>query len=164
MVDRFLFDLRKETYRPYKKENDKLFYINTSSNHPRSIIKQIPTSVSHRLSDNFANEEIFNNAKTEYENALKTSGHTADLEFNPNLTHMFLYIINLDFDISFLKTVQILTKLQDQNAVSQETSELLNFILAATWVYMCAQKVLFNTGIKLMSRLILIFIYLIYDD
>ena len=78
------FDLRKETYRPYKKENDKLFYINTSSNHPRSIIKQIPASVSHRLSDNSANEEIFNNAKTEYENALKTSGHTADLEFNPN--------------------------------------------------------------------------------
>ena len=78
------FDLRKETYRPYKKENDKLFYINTSSNHPRSIIKQIPTSISHRLSDNSANEEIFNNAKTEYENALKTSGHTADLEFNPN--------------------------------------------------------------------------------
>ena len=78
------FDLRKETYRPYEKENDKLFYINTSSNHPRSIIKQISTSVSHRLSDNSANEEIFNNAKTEYENALKTSGHTADLEFNPN--------------------------------------------------------------------------------
>ena len=61
-----------------------LFYINTSSNHPRSIIKQIPTSVSHRLSDNSTNEEIFNNAKTEYDNALKTSGHTADLEFNPN--------------------------------------------------------------------------------
>ena len=78
------FDLRKETYRPYKKENDKLFYINTSSNQPRSIIKQIPTSVGHRLSDNSANEEIFNKAKTEYENALKTSGHTADLEFNPN--------------------------------------------------------------------------------
>ena len=78
------FDLRIETYRPYKKENDKLFYINTSSNHPRSIIKQIPTSISHRLSDNSANEKIFNNAKTEYENALKTSGHTADLEFNPN--------------------------------------------------------------------------------
>ena len=79
------FDLRKETFRPYKKENRKLFYINTSSNHPRSIIKQIPTSVSHRLSDNSANEEIFNNAKTEYENALKTSGHTAGLEFNSNL-------------------------------------------------------------------------------
>ena len=35
------FDLRKETYRPYKKENDELFYINTSSNHPRSIIKKL---------------------------------------------------------------------------------------------------------------------------
>ena len=77
------FDLRKETYRPYKK-NDKLFYINISSNHPRSIIKQISTPVSHRLSDNSTHEVSFNNAKTEYENALKTSGHTADLEFNPN--------------------------------------------------------------------------------
>ena len=76
--------LQKETYWPYKKENDKLFYINTSSNHPRTIIKQIPASVSRRLSDNSANEEIFNNAKTEYEDALRTSGHTANLEFNPN--------------------------------------------------------------------------------
>ena len=76
--------LQKKTYRPYKKANDKLFYINTSSNHPRIIIKQIPASVSRRLSDNSANEEIFNNAKTEYEDALRTSGHTANLEFNPN--------------------------------------------------------------------------------
>ena len=56
--------LQKETYRPYEIENDKLFYINTSSNHPRTIIKQIPASASRRLSDNFANEEISNNAKT----------------------------------------------------------------------------------------------------
>ena len=47
--------LQKETYRPYKKENDKLFYINTSSNHLRTIIKQIPASVSCRLSENSAN-------------------------------------------------------------------------------------------------------------
>ena len=77
-------DFLDVTYQPYKKENDKLFYINTSSNHPRTIIKQIPASVSCRKSDNSANEEIFNNAKTEYEDALRTSGHTANLEFNPN--------------------------------------------------------------------------------
>ena len=29
------FNLTNGTYRPYKKENDKLMYINTSSNHPR---------------------------------------------------------------------------------------------------------------------------------
>ena len=78
------FSLQKETYRPYKKENKKLFHISTSSNHPRTIIKQIPASVSRRLSDNSANEEIFNIAKTEYEDALRSSGHTASLEFNPN--------------------------------------------------------------------------------
>ena len=61
-----------------------MFYIKTSSNHPRTITEQIPASVSRRLSDYSAKEEIFNNAKTEYKDALRTSGHTAYLEFNPN--------------------------------------------------------------------------------
>ena len=78
------FNLPKETFRPYKKENDKLFYINTSSNHPRTIIKQILASISCRLLDNSASEEIFNNAKTEYEDALNDSRHMADLEFTLN--------------------------------------------------------------------------------
>lgn len=31
------FNLNNDTYRPYKKENDKLLYINTSSNHPTQL-------------------------------------------------------------------------------------------------------------------------------
>ena len=75
------FNLNNSTYQPYKKEDNQLLYINTSSNHPPSIIKQIPTSISRRLSDNSSNEEIFNTAKTEHETALKNSGYSAPLSF-----------------------------------------------------------------------------------
>ena len=75
------FNLNNSTYQPYKKEDNQLLYINTSSNHPPSIIKQIPTSISRRLSNNSSNEEIFNTAKTEYETALKNSGYSAPLSF-----------------------------------------------------------------------------------
>ena len=39
-------NLQNGTYRPYKKANDKLLYIHSSSNHPPQIIKQLPTSIS----------------------------------------------------------------------------------------------------------------------
>ena len=36
------FNLNNGTYRPYKKPNDLLLYINKSSNHPPQIINQLP--------------------------------------------------------------------------------------------------------------------------
>ena len=42
-------DLINITYRPYKKPNDNTMYINVNSNHPPSIIKQIPSSINRRL-------------------------------------------------------------------------------------------------------------------
>ena len=36
------FNLNNGTYRPYKKPNDLLSYINKSSNHPPQIIDQLP--------------------------------------------------------------------------------------------------------------------------
>ena len=50
---------------------DKLLYIHSSSNHPPQIIKQLPNSISKRLSKNSSNQKIFNIAKVEYEDALK---------------------------------------------------------------------------------------------
>ena len=35
-------DLRNESYKPYRKPNDNTLYINASSNHPPSILKQLP--------------------------------------------------------------------------------------------------------------------------
>ena len=43
------FDLVKEIYQPYKKPNDDPLYINIKSNHPTSILQQLPKSISKRI-------------------------------------------------------------------------------------------------------------------
>ena len=63
------------TYRPYKKTNESLLYINAFSNHSPQVIKQLPTSINERLSNNSSSEEIFNASKYEYETALKNSSY-----------------------------------------------------------------------------------------
>ena len=55
--------LRKSTFESCKKESDTTIYIQTSSNHPPSIIRQMPKSISRRLSDNSSNIYIFNKYK-----------------------------------------------------------------------------------------------------
>ena len=80
------FDLSNGTFKPFKKPNDPLLYINVKSNHPPQIIKQLPTSIAQRLSDNSANEQIFEECKPEYEEALRTSGYSSnesELKFIP---------------------------------------------------------------------------------
>ena len=57
------FNLTTETFSPYKKPNNKLLYVNKQSNHPPSVLKQIPNSVNERLNTISSNEEIFNSAK-----------------------------------------------------------------------------------------------------
>ena len=53
------FNLLDGTYKPYKKPNDQLLYVSTSSNHPPQIIKQLPTSISNCLSNNSSNKQVF---------------------------------------------------------------------------------------------------------
>ena len=77
------FNLNNGTYRPYKKPNDLLLYINKSSNHPPQIINQLPKIINERLSRNSSNEEVFNSSKYQYEKALRDSGYTDfKLKFN----------------------------------------------------------------------------------
>ena len=63
------------TYKPYKKLKHQLLYVNTSSNHPPQIIKQLPISISNRLSNNSSNKQVFDMSKGEYEKALRESGY-----------------------------------------------------------------------------------------
>ena len=44
------FNLSNSTYRPFCKPNNEISYIHKESNHPPSIIKQIPLSIESRLS------------------------------------------------------------------------------------------------------------------
>ena len=79
-------DLLSDSYRPYKKPNDKLLYIHKESNHPRNILKHLPISINKRLNQNSSNKNIFDHAKTEYEEALKQSGYKkVKLEYDPAL-------------------------------------------------------------------------------
>ena len=71
IVTNVTFNLENNTYRPYKKPNDKLIYIDASSNHPPQIKKQLTKIVSDRLSRNSSNADIFNTTKLKYEESLK---------------------------------------------------------------------------------------------
>ena len=69
-------NLTNSTFKPYRKENSKIIYINTKSNHPPAVIKQIPKSIQKRLSTNSSNQNIFYDNIIEYQEALKHSGYT----------------------------------------------------------------------------------------
>ena len=62
-------------YNPYKKPNDQLLYVYTSSNHPPQIIKQLLTSIINRLWNNSSNKQVFGMSKGEYEKALRESSY-----------------------------------------------------------------------------------------
>ena len=68
-------DLANETHSEWRKAGDQPQYIHTRSNHPPTIIKQIPTMVAKRLSKLSSSEEMFKNQKTKYEEALEKSGY-----------------------------------------------------------------------------------------
>ena len=68
-------NLKTGTHSEWRKPKDNPMYINTRSNHPPNIIKQIPTMVAKRLSKLSSTEEIFNSKKTKYEVALEISGY-----------------------------------------------------------------------------------------
>ena len=74
------FNLNTGTTKPYRKPDDETNYINVDSNHPLTIIRQLPLSVEKRLSKLSSSEEIFNEAKGYYQEALQQSGHTQILQ------------------------------------------------------------------------------------
>ena len=74
-------DINSNTYRPYKKPNDTPLYVHKKSNHPPSIINNIPKGINNRLADLSASNTIFKAAAPEYQQALKASGHKHVLSF-----------------------------------------------------------------------------------
>ena len=61
-------------YRPYKKPSDNPMQINVNSNHPPSIIRQMPSSINRRLSNLSSDEEVFLNNIQSFREELKKSG------------------------------------------------------------------------------------------
>ena len=65
-----IFNLNGGTYKPYTKQNNEIKYILKKSNHPPSVIQQIPLSIESRLSTLSINEIIFQEAVHPYQKAL----------------------------------------------------------------------------------------------
>ena len=77
------FNLEDGSFRPYKKPDDETLYIHVESDHPPNIIKQLPISIERRLSTISSSEEVFEQSKEHYQEALRKSGHNHDLKYNP---------------------------------------------------------------------------------
>ena len=75
------FSLANDMYKPYRKPNSDLLYVNKKSNHPPCVLKQIPKGISKRLSEISSSEEIFKAAIPQYEEALKRSGFNEKLVY-----------------------------------------------------------------------------------
>ena len=76
------FDLNSGIFKPFNKPNNKPLYINASSNHPPSLLRQIPKSVSKRITANSCNEEdIFCKSAPFYNSILQ------NCEFNENIKY-----------------------------------------------------------------------------
>ena len=76
-------DLNTGKYKPYSKPANHPLYVHSKSNHPPNIIRNIPESINRRLSEISCDEETFDEAAPEYQEALRKSGYDYRLQFKP---------------------------------------------------------------------------------
>ena len=79
-------DLTKESYEPYTKPNNTPLYVHHSSNHPPTIIRNIPLAINRRLNGTLSTREAFERAAPEYQRALNKSGCTQQLQYQTGQT------------------------------------------------------------------------------
>ena len=71
--------MKQETYTRYRKSNNDTIYIHKHSNHPQNMLRDLPKSISKRISDASSNEEIFSNHIPIYQHTLKNNGFNNSL-------------------------------------------------------------------------------------
>ena len=64
-------NLDSGTYQTYRKPDNNPIYLNKNSNHPKTVLNQLPKSIAKRISDISSNETAFNNSIPLYQEALK---------------------------------------------------------------------------------------------
>ena len=75
-------NLKEERYIPYRKPNNDPLYIDSRSNHPPCIIKQLPVSINKRLCFLSSDEKSFESIAPIYEDALKRSTFNMKLSYS----------------------------------------------------------------------------------
>ena len=74
-------DLDKMSFSPFHKPNSRIQYVNAQSNHPKSVLLEIPKSVNDRLTKRSSSKKEFDENKGVYERALLEAGFNAKLEY-----------------------------------------------------------------------------------
>ena len=77
----FLLNLNNSKYKPYHKPDNEILCIHKDSNHPTSILKQIPTSIEKKISTLSSSETIFSESKEIYQKDLEISGYWQTLKY-----------------------------------------------------------------------------------
>ena len=72
--------LKSGKHLPYTKEGNIPLYVHKQSNHPPSILRNIPESINKRLSE-ISDKECFHKARTTYQDALNESGYKYNLSY-----------------------------------------------------------------------------------
>ena len=75
------FDLKNESYKPYRKENNTPVYIDINSNHPQTIKKQLPNMIQKRLSLLSSSNKMFQTELPIYQEALLKAGYKDKLNY-----------------------------------------------------------------------------------
>ena len=78
-----IFDLEQETYEAYNKPQNVPQYVHIQSNHPPSVIRNIPASVNKRLSKISSSENMFKKAVPMFQQAIDKSGYNYQLKYDP---------------------------------------------------------------------------------
>ena len=76
-------NLETNSYKTYLKPGDTPLYVNASSNHPPSILKNIPEGINRRLSNLSSDEKMFKSVAPVYQEALNKAGYKFQLKYKP---------------------------------------------------------------------------------
>ena len=76
-----IMDLQNNSYKPFIKPNTNTKYVSIQSNHPPSILANIPDAISRRLSSVSSTKEMFNSEVPHYQQALLDAGYKDDLVY-----------------------------------------------------------------------------------
>ena len=75
------FNLATGKFFPFRKPNNVPLYINAKSNHPSTIIEDLPKMINKRLSELSCNKDVFDKAKLLYEKSLQESGCKTSMSY-----------------------------------------------------------------------------------
>ena len=74
-------NLNDGKFHPYHKPNNRPLYVHSHSNHPPSIIKEIPSIINKRISQLSSDQSSFQSAAPIYEEALRRSKYQPNLQY-----------------------------------------------------------------------------------